>query len=91
MDFVIKVLREVCEGHSTELRDSVDGDPEDGVYFVGNYKTHSNDRFTSLEAAKQHQASLLNDWQQEEAARIAAIPEPSTERPIDFIIPSSEL
>lgn len=64
MDYVIKILREVCEGNSTELRDVIDTDPEVGVYFVGNYKTHQNDRFTSLTAARQHQAALLQDWKQ---------------------------
>ena len=58
MDYVIKILREVCEGNSTELRALLDTDPEEGVYFVGNYKTHQNDRFTSLAAAKQYQQNL---------------------------------
>jgi len=91
MDYVIKVLREVYENNSITLRDAVDSDPEEGVYFVGNYKTHENDRFVSFSEAKQHEASLKQDWEAEEAARIAAIPKPSTERPVDFIIPSSEL
>lgn len=91
MDYVIKILREVSEGNNTELRDAVDSDPEIGVYFVGNYKTHENDRFVSFIAAKEHEANLKQDWEAEEAARIAALPKPSTERPVDFTIPSSYL
>jgi hypothetical protein len=91
MDYVVKILREVCEANHTELRDAIEGDPEEGVYFVSNYKTHTNDRFTSLAAAKQHDADLKHDWQLEEEARLAALPAPSTERPIDFIIESSYL
>lgn len=91
MYFVIKILREVCEGNSTELRDAVDTDPEEGVYFVGNYKTHENDKFTSFAAAKEHEASLKQDWQAEEDARLAALSKPSTHRPVDFTIESSYL
>lgn len=69
---MIKVLREVCDGNNTEIRYAIDTDPEEGVYFVGNYKTHVNDRFTSLTAAKQHEQTLLAEWQKEEADRQAA-------------------
>jgi hypothetical protein len=91
MDYMIKIQREVCVDNSTTLRDVIDTDPEEGVYFVGNYKTHENDKFTSLTEAKAHEANLKQSWQDEEDARIAAIPKPSTERPVDFIIESSHL
>lgn len=91
MDYMIKIQREICVDNSTILRDAVDTDPEEGVYFVGNYKTHENDKFTSFSAAKEHEAMLKQDWQVEEDARQAAIAALSTERPVDFIIESSAL
>lgn len=95
MDYVIKIFREEFTGVETYLREIVDTDPEQGVYFVGNYKTHENERFTVLSEAKQRHQELLQQWKQEdkeEQERINSIKSKvNTHRPRDFTLPASYL